>query len=77
VDGLVACVGVEGWAITASHSSYNHCALSGMAFQQTLYRPYAGLWSCTIPKGWTYTQTRLQTNVCGIGQFISFKLAPL
>ena len=78
VDGLVACSGVEGWAITASRASVNHCALNGgTAFQQTLYRPYDGLWSCTIPKGWTYSQTRVQTNVCGTGQFVSFKLKPL
>jgi hypothetical protein len=77
VDGLVACSGVAGWAITSSRSSYNSCALQGTAFQVTLATPVAGLWSCVVPKGWTYKQQRLVTNVCGNGQFSMFQLAPL
>jgi hypothetical protein len=38
----------------------------------------AGIAAGTYPlKGWTYSQTRLPTNVCESGQFTSFNLAPL
>lgn len=76
-DGLLACTGVTGWAITGAQSSYNICAINQTAFQVRLAAPRAGLWSCNVPAGWTYSQQRLFTNTCGIGTFAMFQLAPL